>query len=311
LKEDKYKRRIDKNNMGKKSALTLGIILLIALWCFVPVIAAGEKTEQEGSFGINLVYPPEQTPGSYFLYELAPGKSQRHEIDLFNNLSYAVKVSIYSGDCYNTLDGTLAGPLYGEKSQKVGTWVKMEAQEVELAPGKKKRVGFTLTVPENTKTGDYFGFIFVQPSSLAEDKNKKAGNEQGKAANASFTVKLQQRLGVCLVARVPGEKKVGLEITSVKKSVDSKGQLSLLVDIANTGNIYLKPAGAWELKNAAGETVLSQNATQLGYLLPDYPIQIKIPVLTSRPLATGNYELFLTVEYDNQKADKNFKIQLP
>jgi len=298
-----------RKNMTYITGLTVLLILIIIL----PLAASDENIDEEGSFGINLVYPPGETPYSYFWYDLAPGGSQRHEIDLFNNMKTPVKVLIYPADCYNTLDGTLAGPLLdGEKSKEVGTWVKVDIGEVELAPGKKKRVGFSLTVPPDTKPGDYFGFVFVQPSPIMSSKEKQEKTaKQEKPAEASFTVKLQQRLGVCLVVRVPGEHKSSIDITSIQKTIDPRGQLLLSVNLENSGNLYLKPKGYWELKNSAGETILFQDTTELGYLLPRFPVQIKVPIITSRPLASGEYELSVTVNYDNQKTEKKFKVQLP
>jgi len=292
---------------------SLKIALLASLLLLLLIPAAARAQDVEGGFGVNLVYPPGETAKSYFWYDLGPGKSQEHALELVNNLPYALKVLIYPADCYNTQDGALAGPLFGEESKAVGKWVKLPEQEILLAPKARKRVNFTLAVPDKIESGDYFGFLFLQPSP-ADEKNH--GEDKTKPGNASFTVKLQQRLGICLVARVPGELKSGLEVSTVEKAVDAKGQLYLLVSIRNAGNLYLKPSVAWDLKDPEGESALYQDPQETGYLLPGYPLQIKIPLTTQRPLARGEYELSVSVEYEKkpgekQKEEKKFKIQLP
>ncbi len=282
------------------------ITLLAVLLVLIPARAQEEKAE--GGFGVNLVYPPGETPRSYFLYDISPGHKADREIELTNRLPYALKVLVYPADCYNTPDGALAGPLYGEKSSVVGTWVTLGENELILGPGRKKRLNFTLTVPENAGSGDHFGFIFLQASPEKEEQEKKDKNSPGTAA---FTVKVQQRLGICLVVRIPGEKKADLEIASVEKAVDPKGRLFLCVNIENRGNIYLKPRVAWDLKNPSGESILYSDPTEMGYLLPGHPLRLQIPLLTDRPLARGAYELLVSVECDENKEEKKSIIQLP
>jgi hypothetical protein len=278
------------------------LTLVIALIALLTLTAAAEDAPT-GGLSVSLVFPPDTPAKSYFSYGIAPGATVEGALDLTNNARSALHVDLYPADAYNTPDGALTGPLLGEPSKNTGNWLTVDTSAVTLKPGQNKRVKFKMTVPADTAAGDYFGFIFVQPSPAEQAAPSGAPGEK---APVSINVKVVQRLGVCIWERVPGSLQNVLKVGTLKKIID-RGRLFLELELSNEGNTYLKPTGSWSLKSPSGEVVTSQIPNELGYILPGHPMKLRIPIQTTRPLVRGEYHL----EYDLKYADQEMKDQLP
>lgn len=277
------------------------LIGLLAL--LIGPLAAQDDT---GGLSVSLVFPPDVTPKNYFQYQLAPGTTREDALDLTNTSRSPLKVKVYAGDGYSTPDGALTGPLFGVPSKGAGNWVAVDTQEVVLAPNQSRRVSFRFQVPADAAPGDHFAFIFLEPVDEKASQPKPGASDQP----TSFRVNITQRLGICLWERVPGELTTGWKIGGARKAIE-KGRLYLVLSLENTGNTYVKPTGSWTLKSPGGETVASSAPDEWGYLLPGYPMELRIPLTTTRPLARGQYQLEINTHYGDEKVSSTVPIALP
>ncbi|MHB2018630.1 MAG: hypothetical protein ACYCW6_16910 [Candidatus Xenobia bacterium] len=281
--------------------LVLGLLLLRG--------AVAQDVDNAGSFGVTLVTKPDAPVQSYFHYTLAPGQSAGDALELHNSTSKTLTMRVYGTDGFNTADGALTGPLFGEANHGAGTWITVDSAQVEVKPGKTPRIGFHLTVPADTKPGDYFAFVFVHPT---EDTAAPAKTSASPSSQASFMIKLSQRIGICVWVRVPGELTSGLKVDSVQKRI-VKGNLFLGVHVSSTGNTFLKPKASWKLTSPGGDVLVDRPMHELGYLLPGESIDLQIPVQSDRPLVRGEYRLSMGVQYGDNKQplQETWPIQLP
>lgn len=278
----------------------LAALCLTAAWC---------ETTATGGLSVSLVFPPDTPAKSYFSYELPAGASKEGALDLVNNAKATMQVELYPADAYNTPDGALTGPLLGEASKNTGNWITIETSKLTLSPGQSRRVKFKMSVPAGTNSGDYFAFVFVQPSEVEKPDPKKTPTP-GDKPPVSINVKVVQRLGICIWERVPGQLQNGLQVGTLRKLID-RGKLFLELELTNTGNTYLKPAGSWTLKSPGGEVVASQSDNEFGYILPGHPMKLRIPVQTNRPLARGEYRLEYALRYADQTLADQLPVTLP
>jgi len=281
----------------------LAILLLIIILACVPAMAE----EETGGLSVSLVFPPDVAAKNYFQYALAPGAAREDALDLTNTSKTPLTIKVYPGDGYSTPDGALTGPLQGTPSKAAGRWVTVERDSVVLAPGQTQRIAFKIQVPADATVGDHFAFIFLEPVNEKPDQPKPGQPEQP----TSFRVNITQRLGICLWERVPGTLTSGWKIVGAHKAIE-KGRLFLVMELENTGNTYVKPVGSWTLKSpGGGQTVATAAPEEWGYLLPGCPMQLRVPLTTTRPLARGQYTLEIMTQYGEEKVSATVPLALP
>jgi hypothetical protein len=272
------------------------------------------KTAQaSGGIGIRLVPARGETSKGFFYYELKPGQSKDNRIEVINNSDRPASIHIYPGDATNSESGALTGNTLGEPVKNAGLWVKVEKEKDTLPPKGIRTYRIDFKVPEDTLPGDYLAFVFVQPASDEQVNDVKSDNEnQGKENKTSVALKVVQRYGIVLWARVPGEHTRSVEYSGLSKSFTS-GRLLLVFDIINTGNLFIKPVVEWNLLNNEGETILASSSEDAGYLLPGSRNRISIPLVSNRPIARGEYILQVKMNDSNSdyKLDKGYKVTLP
>ena len=182
---------------------------------------------------------------SWFVETIKPGELVSRSVRIDNPLARAMNLTILAKDSTITSDGAFTFINSNEENKEVGGWISLSSNSIYLNAGESKTVDFTITVPQNTPSGEYAGVVAIQEI-----------NPQTTSPNNPLTI--QQRIGTRVYITVPGQLTTGGNISEfnallpdkngynqwVKLSASSQyNQASLNVKIANTGNVFTKLSG--------------------------------------------------------------------
>ncbi|MQA34463.1 DUF916 domain-containing protein [Modestobacter roseus] len=159
-------------------------------------------------------------------FVLDPGAVVDDAVVVTNLGATPLALGLYAADGFTTDAGELDVLPTGTASTDLGTWVQLATSAVELAPGERVEVPFTLTVPADAAAGDHSGAIVT---SLVSDAGATG-------------VSVDRRLGVRVHALVSGELTAGMAVSDL--TVDFRPSLvpfapgSAVVGftLTNTGN---------------------------------------------------------------------------
>jgi hypothetical protein len=301
------------------TVITFVVILVLSFFsAVVPQVSAAEtaqdKTENKsgGGIGIRLIPRRGETLKGYFYYEMNPGQSRDNRIEVTNNSDQPVRIAMYAGDAKNSDSGALTGNLKGEPLESAGSWIGLEKETDLIPPRSNKTYRIDFKIPENTSPGDYLAFVFIQPEDDDEKDPKSGKVDEKEEKKATVALKVVQRFGIVLWARVPGEHTRSVEYSTLTKQFSS-GRLFLLFDLINKGNIFIKTEMSWKLLDSQGLTMIEGNPGDTGYLLPGYTNRVSIPLISNRPIARGEYTLQVRMKdnLSDYELDKEFKVTLP
>ena len=182
--------------LTRKARPTTWLALLIATLMATSsiLLLPGTVHAAEGDELSWSVKPGGDLAASNFSYELAAGATQQGTFTITNLGAKAIKLAVYAADGTTSSTGALDLLPAAEASNHLGLWVKVETPEVELFPGAKAEVPFTLTVPVDAEPGDYVGGLV---SSYVD-------SAQG------GTVQVDRRLATRMNLKVAGEGTVSL-----------------------------------------------------------------------------------------------------
>lgn len=212
------------------------IVAIIALLAFATVSSASASDTAQP---IRLSIKPVGVSGSYFDLTLQPGQSQLLSVELGNHGDLPVEARTYAADSYTIVNGGFGARLADEQASSTTLWVSYEPETIELQPGTAILRPFTISVPEDTRPGEYITSIAIQNAVPT------GGDGEG------VVVRQVMRQVVAIAVTVPGERAPALAIGGgVHKDVASASVIA--VDVQNTGNVRLKPIAALELFDASG-----------------------------------------------------------
>jgi hypothetical protein len=213
-----------------------------ALLAAAPAPAAGT-----GEFSVS----PQPKPGvarAYFDLTLGAGQSHRDAVVVSNASAstLTLKVGASRGETASAsgvgYDGAFA-PCTGP-----ACWISGLPATVTLAPGARKTLPFTVTVPAGTAPQQYLAGITVQPAVTPSPTS--LGSHGGTSAQAIIIH--QVNVGVAVTVGTLSELGAGLRITGID-SVAIGTMPRLLIGERNTGQIFLHAKGT-AVCTASGKT---------------------------------------------------------
>jgi hypothetical protein len=155
-----------------------------------------------------------------------------------------------------------------------------------LAPGKFRRVGFTVHVPGSASPGEWVGGVVAESTEA-----KQSGRTKQKAG---VKIRIRNQTIIAVQVNVPGKRVAAFSIGAVKTG-GQRGFQQLIVHLANTGNVLRKPTGKVEVVRAGHlvETLPFVMDTFLPQTSIDYPILLK------RALTPGSYGARISLTFPN------------
>lgn len=213
-------------------ALGLGVSLAIA----GPVLAEHEPP------AIGLVAVDQDGP--FFDLQMDPGESRELEVELSNKGHSEVIARTYAADAYSIIGGGFGTELFDEEPSGTTLWVDYPTRELNLPPEEGLVIEFTVTVPADAAPGQYITGVVVENSEPYRDPDAGEGIQFDQV----------NRTAIAIAIDVPGPREPSLEIGAIGHKV-AAGMSFVTFEIANTGNVHLKPAGEFTLRDAAGEPI--------------------------------------------------------
>lgn len=138
---------------------------------------------------------------SWFVYTLSPGTRYKDAFFIQNQSPHARQLKLYPVDAYITEQGGFALRRHNEEKRTVGAWVRLENNEITLAPGQSKEIAFVYEVPKGIEPGDYAGGIVAEEAPPL----------------SSGGIQIIKRVGVRLYHTVPGSRTNALKSFEEKK----------------------------------------------------------------------------------------------
>ncbi len=257
---------------------------------------------------VRLANSAEENALGYVKIDARAGETVDRAFDLINTSDETITIGCLFADAMTGPEGTV-GVSPAPNPTGAGGWLSLrdpELDRITLAPGKSRHVPITVSIPPGTPPGDYMGMVvFHEIPPPRVDGEVHAGD-------ASFSIQVVTRIATAVWVRVPGVIEHRVELRAAHKSF-ADGQLNIVVDVANVGNLYTKVGGSWQLSGPTGRVVLEETSGEWGNLLPSASFSRRIPVSTPRPLVRGEYVLHVRLEYGDpvQSISRVFELQLP
>jgi hypothetical protein len=240
---------------------------------------------------------PKQTKGeparSWIVHTISPGETVNDSVIVSNADSAAITAVVQALDGVNTLDGAYSLIEDAKNNQGVGTWIKLEKNEITIPGNSSKEIKFSISVPANAPVGEQSGGIVAY----------------AKPDNAVGKINLTLRLGTRVYITVPGEVHRDIKIDRFVPQIKG-GKLVLVLSAKNASNVNIKPTIEFKLSGLFGSQ--SEKIEAPGIYLPNAPIYIEY-AWPKRLSWTAHYEAEATIhtnETTEYSADKSSH-QLP
>ncbi len=241
------------------SAIASGLLLLVAMLPMQAALAqsSGNKSGSGNGFRISPVRSE---------LTVEKGQSQQLTVTVENPTaeSTTAKAIINNFIASDNEDGE-ARLILDEKAPTPKNDFKKLVQpipDVPLSAKEKKDIQVTISVPKDANSGGYYGAIRFVPTT-------------GTAGNIGLTASV----GTIVLVRVPGNLTEQLDLVqfsaadgSSAKSFFTKGNVSSLIRLKNSGDIHVKPYGTVLVKDMFGKIVTQyefNNTEPRANILPD------------------------------------------
>lgn len=255
-------------------------LLVAALACAAGYAAPAANAAPADEGGIPVAVTPAGPGGALrvgFDLTAAPGAVIEDEVTI-TNLSNEPKIfQVYAADAFNTAEGRFDVLTPDRPSTNVGSWVKLEAAAVSLAPKAKTSVPFSITVPKDAAPGDHVGGIVA---STASELPSETGG----------TVQVNRRAGARIYLRVNGAMRTSLEyrLTDVHYGGGLNpfgGDVEIRYAVRNTGNTVV--AGEQRI-DVGGLLQGTKRIEKLPLILPGYEVTLTATVGGVRPFGRAS-----------------------
>lgn len=178
--------------------------------------------------------PSDGNEGDRFRVEVQPGESVSLALVLENQMANSLSLRSYVANVYPGPNGGMQLEPEGRDRVPPTTWVDLDARTDEIQPDQVQDVPFTVTVPEETPSGEYVSAIAVETVDSFE-------------IEGSTTFRQRLRKVVPLYIIVPGPLSSDLQVTGDPYlDVRSRGPV-VVIPVENKGNARVRAVGALTL----------------------------------------------------------------
>jgi hypothetical protein len=145
-----------------------------------------------------------------------------------------------------------------EQGSFLSSWITLDNSSLEFAPHEERAFNFTISVPQNTGPGGYYGAV-VFGTAAPDVKTNSA--EQGAAIGIS------QQAASLILMQISGEVN---ENANVREFVTDKSvymtpfETNFTARIENLGNVHIKPRGTVEIVNMLNNPVATVKLNDSG-----------------------------------------------
>jgi hypothetical protein len=221
-----------------------------------------------------------------FVYAADPGDVIEDAIVVSNLGTDDLTLAVYAADGLTTSSGQLDLLPAGQPSVDLGSWVSLETDSVQVAPGASVKVPFTVTVPDDATPGDHTGGVVTSFVS----------------AGAGSQVALDSRLGSRMHLRVSGALTPALTVSAPSidyhQSLDpfSASTATVRYTLTNTGNARIAATDSVRVSGPFGASTARTAPVAVPELLPGSVLQREVEVSGVWPLFRLQADVAVTAE---------------
>lgn len=245
-----------------------------------PQAAATPGDSDAPKFGIVAIgdYPN----GFFEDVTVSPGETVVLEVAVMNVGNVQAELTTYKVNAMNSVNGGFMAGDPDEEPVGAAAWIDYPTEELSVSPGEQHEIEFSVTVPEDTKPGQYIAGLMVQTT----ESHAIPGTDV-------FDQVLGYAISVGIL--VPGDLNREFEL-----GVPSIEGFTLSVPLRNTGNYLVRPEGRMELVNAEGEPVFVDEVT-MGSIYGG--LETSLTVILPDQIPAGDYTLNILLSDPQSGAD--------
>ena len=266
--------------MINKSLFTLLTVSALTLTLFSTSISAADLGIKAGD-----------NQGNATFHEiLTPGQTINKYVEVINSGVDATSGTVIAKDGLQSADGSYTFISTDEPNKEAGTWYTVPNPNIDLEAGKIVRDSFSITVPDDTKPGEYGSSLaIVEKQNDQVSGNIRVVNRNGLRNLIVVTGKNQSDLKL-------GNKVENLTFT---KSAETNKTSSVGFQLRNVGNLFSKSDITYDLQGPKGYSELQRMTTDLGATPNIVTINSQ---LQSSSWQNGNYTL--TIDLTNSPVNR-------
>jgi uncharacterized membrane protein len=221
---------------------------------------------------------------------LKQGETKTGEITVQNLGGDKIKIKTYTEDWIYASDGSKVFMKPGSSVYSCSSWIKLDPENLDLAPKEAKKVKYSITSPGNA-SGGHVSVIFFEV-----------------ATNASEGISVTGRIGAIVYQDTEGDIKRSGEIKSLSVLTSEEGKpIDIQLSFVNSGNSYVSAKPSIKIMDG-GKTVIETQAMNINSL----PGDTKVSIITiDKTLKEGNYKAQVELNFDDKtlKSQSDFTIK--
>jgi hypothetical protein len=220
----------------------LGSLLVAAA---VLLVMAGPVSANHEPARLGLT--PVGQDGSYFELNLKPGQVRKLQVEAANFGHEETLARTYAADVYSIVNGGFGASLFGERPSGTTLWITYPAQEFTLGPGDAIAIDFKVELPPDTPPGEYVAALVIE-------------NAEPLRGSGTIAVDQVNRSAIAVAIKVSGEETPALAIGDVRQQ-EVTGLSVVSFEVHNSGNVHLRPAGDFVLRDGGGTEIAASSVT--------------------------------------------------
>jgi hypothetical protein len=277
-------------------------LLVTATFQVGAALSAAPSRHQSGSFGIQLLGAPGQTPGGplsrvYIVDRLAPGTTINRRVEISNSTRSIAHVAVYPAAA--SFRHGRFGFAAGRRPNELSSWTSVSQGALRLPAGDKAFETVTIKVPEHASSGERHAVVWAEMSASA-----------GRAGG----VTLVNRVGIRIYLSV-GQGGAGLAsftVGSLHGERSASGRPFIATSVTNGGQQTLTIGGSLTLSNGPGGLRLPAIPVELGAALArNASEQAKVPLDKQLPRGPWHVRLRLSSGLIQRTADASIVFPRP
>jgi hypothetical protein len=254
--------------------LILALLAALILPLSVAQAAAQDATPSTDSGPRFVIRPVDGADGDYFTLKADAGTTNKLTVVLGNADDEDLKLRTFANDAVPMINGGFSIADEAVPATGVANWIDYPAETFTFKPSEGIERTFTVTIPADTKPGQYIAGLALQTADPIEVEGTSMFNQIIRKTIAVFII-------------VPGPEQPAFELGTPELKTDSAIP-RIEIPVINTGNVLVKPAGELTLSDASGETVLTAPIA-MGSVYAGTTAPLSVGITT--PLPNGDYTL--------------------
>ena len=223
-----------------------------------------------------------------FVYSVDAGAIFEDAVELKNIGESVITLSIYHAPANTANNGGVNLLGADAPASETSLWLTFPPLMLTLAPSESRTLPFQVEIPADTPSGEYMTGIVAEV--VSETSETPTG----------LAVEFVQRAAVPMLFKVGEPASADMRINTLAVESDNGSQI-ILAELANTGDVGVKPSGVFSIHDGGGALVHQQDV-RLGYVIAKDNALMKMPL--SAEIPANNYRLTLMLDIGGKQVQK-------